>query len=79
MDTLPCNDAYFMVCYTQDAGLKRMSENEYANHPDIRILIMYNEALSHLIYAAADIVLVPSNFEPCGLTQVRLLSNARFG
>jgi starch synthase len=30
----------------------------------------YDEPLSHLIYAAADIVLVPSMFEPCGLTQM---------
>jgi hypothetical protein len=32
---------------------------------------MYSEQLAHLIYAAADILLVPSMFEPCGLTQVR--------
>jgi starch synthase len=31
---------------------------------------MYSDALAHLIYAAADIVLVPSMFEPCGLTQL---------
>jgi hypothetical protein len=30
----------------------------------------YDEPLSHLIYAAADIVVVPSMFEPCGLTQM---------
>lgn len=30
----------------------------------------FDEPLSHLIYAAADIVLVPSMFEPCGLTQL---------
>jgi starch synthase len=30
----------------------------------------YDEPLSHLIYAAADILLVPSMFEPCGLTQM---------
>ena len=30
----------------------------------------FDEPLSHLIYAAADIVLVPSIFEPCGLTQM---------
>lgn len=30
----------------------------------------FNESLSHLIYAAADFVLVPSMFEPCGLTQM---------
>lgn len=31
---------------------------------------MYSERLAHMIYAAADIVLVPSMFEPCGLTQM---------
>jgi starch synthase len=31
---------------------------------------MYSEALAHQIYAAADIILVPSMFEPCGLTQM---------
>ena len=31
---------------------------------------MYSEALAHQIYAAADIMLVPSLFEPCGLTQL---------
>lgn len=30
----------------------------------------FDEPLSHLIYAACDIILVPSMFEPCGLTQV---------
>ena len=32
--------------------------------------VMYSEALAHQIYAAANIVLVPSLFEPCGLTQL---------
>lgn len=34
------------------------------------MLLLYSEALAHLIYAASDIVLVPSMFEPCGLTQM---------
>ncbi|KAL6184924.1 hypothetical protein ACLB2K_041059 [Fragaria x ananassa] len=38
--------------------------------PSIRILLMYSEELSHLLYAAADIVLVPSMYEPCGLAQI---------
>ena len=33
-------------------------------------MVMYSDSLAHLIYAAADIVLVPSMFEPCGLTQL---------
>ncbi|GAB2276228.1 hypothetical protein Dimus_010962 [Dionaea muscipula] len=36
----------------------------------IRILLMYSEELSHLLYAAADMVLVPSIYEPCGLAQM---------
>ncbi|KAL3644272.1 hypothetical protein CASFOL_012204 [Castilleja foliolosa] len=36
----------------------------------IRILLMYNEELSHMLYAAGDIVLVPSIYEPCGLAQM---------
>lgn len=31
---------------------------------------MYSEALAHQLYAAADFVIVPSLFEPCGLTQM---------
>ncbi|KAI8571215.1 hypothetical protein RHMOL_Rhmol01G0101500 [Rhododendron molle] len=36
----------------------------------IRILLMYSEELSHMLYAAADMVLVPSIYEPCGLAQM---------
>jgi starch synthase len=44
--------------------------------PDCHLEIGYNEELSHLIYAGADIMLVPSQFEPCGLTQ---LISLRYG
>ncbi|CAI0628183.1 unnamed protein product [Linum tenue] len=38
--------------------------------PSIRILLLYSEELSHMLYAAADMVLVPSIYEPCGLSQM---------
>lgn len=38
--------------------------------PSIRILLMFSEELSHMLYAAADMVLVPSMYEPCGLSQM---------
>jgi starch synthase len=38
--------------------------------PDCHLEIGYDEELAHLIYAGADMVVVPSLFEPCGLTQM---------
>lgn len=45
-------------------------KNHLHSHPDCHLELSFNEELAHLIYAAADIILVPSNFEPCGLTQM---------
>lgn len=45
-------------------------KNHLNNNPDCHIEIGFNEELSHLIYAGADIIIVPSNYEPCGLTQM---------
>eukprot|EP00882_Tetradesmus_deserticola_P023530 GHRQ01025610.1.p1 GENE.GHRQ01025610.1~~GHRQ01025610.1.p1 ORF type:complete len:301 (+),score=111.07 GHRQ01025610.1:167-1069(+) len=53
-----------------DGEFKAMAEQQFKDHKDIRLLVMYSEALAHQIYAAADIILVPSMFEPCGLTQM---------
>ena len=39
-------------------------------HENLSVKIGYNEALSHQMMAGGDVVLVPSRFEPCGLTQL---------
>ncbi|KAK3279313.1 hypothetical protein CYMTET_12794, partial [Cymbomonas tetramitiformis] len=44
--------------------------DEFADDPKIKLLLMYSESLAHQLYAAADIIVVPSMFEPCGLTQL---------
>ena len=37
---------------------------------DAHFYFGFDEALAHLIFAAADLILIPSLFEPCGLTQM---------
>ncbi|QHQ34178.1 glycogen synthase GlgA [Algicella marina] len=41
-----------------------------ASADDVGVIIGYDEPLSHLMFAGGDVVLVPSRFEPCGLTQL---------
>jgi starch synthase len=42
-----------------------------ARHPTrVAAHIGYNEDLAHLVQGGADMVLMPSTFEPCGLTQL---------
>lgn len=44
--------------------------NHFQSHEHVRLLLKYDESLSHLIYAASDMLIIPSIFEPCGLTQM---------
>ncbi|KAK4589300.1 hypothetical protein RGQ29_020056 [Quercus rubra] len=44
--------------------------HQFQNHDDIRLILKYDESLSHSIYAASDMLIIPSIFEPCGLTQL---------
>ena len=48
----------------------RILQRETAASPDCHIELGYDEDLAHLIYAAADLLVVPSLYEPCGLTQM---------
>ncbi|TFL16943.1 glycogen synthase GlgA [Jannaschia formosa] len=56
-------------------GGERWMEEAFASaaarHPGrIGAVIGYDETLSHLIQGGADAILIPSRFEPCGLTQL---------
>jgi phosphoglucomutase len=54
-----------------DAALEAGFRAAAALHPGrVGVVLGYEEALSHLLQAGADAILVPSRFEPCGLTQL---------
>ncbi len=45
-------------------------KRQYNDNPDCHLELSFNEELSHLVYAGSDMIVVPSLFEPCGLTQM---------
>ena len=50
-----------------EEGLRHVEER----HPDkMRALIEFDEGLARKLYAASDLLLMPSVFEPCGLSQM---------
>ena len=57
-----------------DAGLAAHLHHLVAQHPgSLAFVDGYDEALSHLMFAGADLYLMPSRFEPCGLTQMQAM------
>lgn len=60
-----------VVLGSGDGGLEAMVQDLAARHPSrIGVRIGYDEAMSHRLFEGGDAVLVPSRFEPCGLTQM---------
>ncbi|RYH11159.1 glycogen synthase GlgA [Tropicimonas sp. IMCC6043] len=54
-----------------DPWLEGQFREAAARHPGhVAVRIGYDEALSHRLIAGGDAILVPSRFEPCGLTQL---------
>lgn len=51
-------------------ALRRL-ERKYA--PKLRVFLEFNDSLAHLIQAGADMFLMPSRYEPCGLNQMYAL------
>ncbi|MCH9613209.1 MAG: Glycogen synthase [Chlamydiia bacterium] len=48
----------------------RHSFETLPKHPHLFTHFTFDNALAHQTFAAADYILIPSNFEPCGLTQM---------
>jgi starch synthase len=61
----------FMLLGSGDAALETAFQASAAAHPQsVAVRIGYDEQLSHRLIGGSDVILVPSRFEPCGLTQL---------
>ncbi len=70
IDDLVAAGAHLVVLGTGDSALERMFHAAADRHRGrVGFVAGYDEKLSHLLQGGADAILVPSRFEPCGLTQ----------
>lgn len=77
MDQLCAEDVQFVILGTGEEKYENMFRHydwKYGNR--VSANIYYSEELSHRIYASCDAFLMPSLFEPCGLSQ---LMSLRYG
>ena len=71
MDRLCGMNINLIVLGTGDPYYENMFRYYQGKYPDkVKAIIAYSDPLAHKIYAGADAILVPSAFEPCGLTQL---------
>jgi starch synthase len=69
--TLPDLDASFVLLGTGERRYEDLWRELAARYPDrIGVKIGFDEGLAHLMEGGADIFLMPSRFEPCGLNQM---------
>jgi starch synthase len=68
---LPRLDASLVLLGTGERRYEDLWRSLAARHPErIAVRIGFDEALAHRIEAGADLFLMPSRFEPCGLNQM---------
>lgn len=70
-DSLVRNGAQLVLLGSGEPGLEARLGEAAARHPNrIARRIGFDDALAHRIIAGSDAILMPSRYEPCGLTQM---------
>lgn len=70
-EQLPHLGAAFVILGTGEPWYEEMWRSLARRHPDrIGVRVGFDEPLSHVIEAGADLFMMPSRFEPCGLNQM---------
>jgi len=71
VDAILARGGQLVVLGTGEAELEAaFKARATANPCAVSVRIGYDETLAHRIFSATDVTLVPSRFEPCGLTQM---------
>lgn len=71
VDDLVAMGGRLAVLGSGDKALENAFHAAAARHPGkVAIVLGYHEPLSHLVQGGADAIIIPSRFEPCGLTQL---------
>lgn len=67
---LPPEEYQLVLLGTGQKRLVNLFEKLSKSHHNIAFVHTFDERLARRIYAGSDVILVPSKFEPCGLTQL---------
>ncbi len=71
LDAIVAMDVRVVVLGSGDPGMEAALYAAHHKHPThVAVHTGYDEQLSHLMQGGCDGILVPSRFEPCGLTQL---------
>jgi starch synthase len=71
LDWIVGTGARLVLVGTGEASIEGVFRQAVARHKGrVGAVFAYDESLSHLVQGGADTMLVPSRFEPCGLTQL---------
>ena len=71
MDEITQENIQFVVVGTGDEAIEEALNNWEARNPNkVSINLLFSEELAHKVYAGADIFVMPSRFEACGLSQL---------
>jgi starch synthase len=71
LEALLQTGAVLIILGTGEAAIENALSDSARKHPDqIGLKLAFDDALAHKIYAGSDFFLIPSRYEPCGLTQM---------
>ncbi len=73
LERLLARTAQWVILGSGDAGYEATLQAGFEQYPNLKGLVGFDATLAQQIYAASDLFLMPSRFEPCGLGQLMAL------